>query len=508
LKEILIDKKIIVFMLPLIILIFYLTVLNHFNYTPDDSYIYFQFARNVSLGNGFAFNAHQPTYGVTSPLWTFIISLSGFFGTDYVLSAKVLDLFFASLSIIMFFLLVLQVLKDLTVSLLATLVLSMNAWFVRWSASGMETSLAVFLLLAVLYYCWRHEYLLAYFLSGLLFLTRPETFILPLLMSVDIILNTFTKKRTLKLVITCNLIFLAVITPWIIYAKNAFGSIIPNTALAKATLGVKPDDYFFTLKDLSLTLFVTDAVTIATILLSILALIFISLSRKREKAMMRKATIVAWLRGHFVPISWVVAIVFLDIVTQVNIVSRYMLLVIPILIIYAFSLLYSFIEIIGKSKYFYIVALLLTIFAIYQNQFVYNRYVKPSIFSFTKGMNDCFIPIAVWLKNNTSKDAVVFTPDIGAIGYYSGRKICDGAGLISPEILKYLRQGLTYNDIMNNRIYNLACSPDYVVDRNDYPNALKEQFLKPEIYKPVFGLGISNMKTVYYTVYKNEKMRN
>lgn len=150
-------KLLIMVSLPLIILIFYLNVVNHFNYTPDDSYIYAQFAKNIVNGNGFAFNAGEPTYGVTSPLWTLIISLSGIFGTDFILTAKIIDVLFASLAILVFFLFANQVLNNYLVALLATLAFSMNAWFIRWSATGMETSLAVLLLLLTLYYCYKNE---------------------------------------------------------------------------------------------------------------------------------------------------------------------------------------------------------------------------------------------------------------------------------------------------------------------------------------------------------------
>jgi len=43
-----------------------------------------------------------------------------------------------------------------------------------------------------------------------------------------------------------------------------------------------------------------------------------------------------------------------------------------------------------------------------------------------------------WLKENTPEDAVIATHDVGAIAYYSNRKIVDVAGLISPEFTKRL----------------------------------------------------------------------
>src|SRR5258706_2673900 len=68
--------------LPLIVLLSYGTASLHFPYTPDDTYIYLQFERNATQGNGISFNAGEPTYGVTSPLWMFIIALGGKLGTE------------------------------------------------------------------------------------------------------------------------------------------------------------------------------------------------------------------------------------------------------------------------------------------------------------------------------------------------------------------------------------------------------------------------------------------
>ena len=43
---------------------------------------------------------------------------------------------------------------------------------------------------------------------------------------------------------------------------------------------------------------------------------------------------------------------------------------------------------------------------------------------------------AEWIKNNTAENDVIATHDVGAIGYYSDRKIVDVAGLVTPELIK------------------------------------------------------------------------
>ena len=46
-----------------------------------------------------------------------------------------------------------------------------------------------------------------------------------------------------------------------------------------------------------------------------------------------------------------------------------------------------------------------------------------------------------WLAENTGEDAAIATHDIGAIGYFSGRRIIDTSGLITPGVLPHLEPG-------------------------------------------------------------------
>lgn len=491
--------------LPLIILIFYLNVVNHFNYTPDDSYIYAQFAKNIVNGSGFAFNAGEPTYGVTSPLWTLIISLSGIFGTDFVLTAKVIDVLFASLAVLVFFLFANQVLNNYIIALLATLAFSMNAWFIRWSATGMETSLAVLLLLLTFYYCYKNEYLISIFFVALLYLTRPETIILPGLIFIDIYLSSINKKLVFKKIVVSSFLFLIIVLPWFVYAKLNFGTFIPNTALAKAAFGLRIDDFLWTVTDLFKTLLVTESVTLFVVIAGIFLMLYL-IFRRQNPPNVKKAAL-EWLIGNFVPLFWLIGFILLYISTQANIISRYLLLIIPVLILYSYSFLISILEQFRKSKYFYTAVFALTIIIVLQNQVIFRNYVKPSINSFTDGMRDCFIPMGSWLKQNTSEDAVVFTPDIGAIGFYSDRKICDGAGLVSPEILEFIRQGFDYQNIMDQKLYRKVCDADYVIQRANKPDVLADDNLRSIFFKTVYGLGLSNMETVYYTLYEVIKIK-
>jgi hypothetical protein len=46
---------------------------------------------------------------------------------------------------------------------------------------------------------------------------------------------------------------------------------------------------------------------------------------------------------------------------------------------------------------------------------------------------------ARWIEENTKKNAKVAAHDIGALGYFAERKILDLAGLITPDVIPFIR---------------------------------------------------------------------
>lgn len=495
-------KNIVRITLPGIVLIFYVTASMHFSYTPDDTYIYLQFAKNIVAGDGFAFNAGQPTYGVTSPLWLLLIAAGGLFGIDLYMAAKVLDLVFASLSLLVLYRLSFEVIRNHIGALCATLAFSVNMWFIRWAGTGMEASLAVLLVLLTVLYTLKNEFFLAIVFSALLTLTRPEAWLLTVLILVDLYINSVDKRRGFKMVVSLAAIYAALLAPWFIYALTTFGTVVPNTALAKSGFGFHIDDFTWTLTDIVKTLVVSDGLAVGLVLMGLIVLV-----RKRDASADydsdgEEITNRQYLQLHFLPLTWIVALPLLYLATNANVISRYLLLITPLSIAYAFALLWRILALIRKEHLRILSTLAFTAVVLAQNQFVYYTYVKPSITAFTQGMDECFIPIGKWLRENTPEDATVFVPDVGAIGYYANRSVCDPMGLISPEYLPLVRTGYTLERMMKEKLYRTMCGASYVVHRSYTGTEFASDELEPVITKVVFGLGLSDPRTVYYTVYK------
>ena len=498
-------KWLLIVALPIIVAVFYITAVAHFSYTPDDTYIYLQFAKNLTHGNGISFNAGTPTYGFTSPLWLFIVSLGGAMGIDLLMVAKVVDLVLASFALIVFYLIAHELIRDVAVAICATIAFSVNAWFMRWAGTGMETSLAVLLMLATMLFCFRNEYFVAIVMAALLSLVRPEAVMIVPIIVVDVYVNSFNKRRAMNLAGALVLVYAVILAPWLIYAYKTFGALLPNTAFAKAGFHPGMAQLSATGIDILKTVGATDGVAALVVLSSSIVLILrrnVLVGANGQEDAVRFFLFRQGLTG----IGWVLLIIFFYLLADVNVVSRYLLIVTPVLIILAFSFLYYMVQYSPRKQYVYGLVFLLTALMMIQNQVMYRQVVTPGMAAFEQGMENCLVPIGKWLNQHAPKEAKVVTGDIGAIGYYSGREICDAAGIISPDARLLLRQGNTADDIIGKKLYGSLCAPDYVVHRAAEPERLKnDPDLEPLLSRPFIGLSLSDQRVVYYTLYQVKK---
>ena len=498
------DKRLAIFVLPVIVMFFYITAALHFRYTPDDTYIYMQFARNLANGGGFSFNFGDPTYGVTGPLWMALIAFAGVLKIDPYVAAKALDLVAASAALTVFFYVSFEIIRDIFVSLFATLSFSMNVWFMRWAGTGMETSFSVLLILTVIWFCLRNEYFLAIFFTGLLALVRPEGILLVPLLFVDVYINSVNKRKALKMIAGLGIIFAALILPWLIYAYATFGTVLPNTMFAKSNPHFDPKDMLYTFFDVVKTMAVSDGVAGVVLIISLILFI-----RKRndanELSEQEKDERFYSFRQSFVALSFVVIVSLLYCIRGVNVVSRYLVLFSPFIVIFGFLFAYRVFNASRWSRYSYVAMIFLSAAIMLQNQVAYNMVVRPGIQAFEDSMEDCLIPIGKWFNRNTAPGTVIFVSDIGAIGYYSERNVCDAAGLVSPSILSYFRKGYTVEDMYRQKLY-IENHAEYVVHRSHESEALKSDPNLEVLFTKVMNrMDLSSGKPMYYTVYKVRK---
>jgi hypothetical protein len=452
-------------------------------YSPDDTFIYMQYAKNIASGNGFSFNAGEPSYGVTSPLWVLMISTAYLLKLDGFWFAKILDLVFAIGSVIVFFRLTrFFYTEESILRYAAVAVFIINPWFVRWSFTGMETSLAVLLMLYVFYLFYSEKYTFMFSMLGIFYLVRPESSVLSLLMFAVILIYSFKRKvfRAADFVKYVSL-FLIAILPFVIYSYYNFGTVLPNTVLGKSTQTINAQVIINQLREIFKTL---AASSLPEIILSVLFII----SALRKKNFQNTAPM----------LLWAAALIILYTVTDADIISRYFLIITPVFIITGVK----FTEYIYETKQYAVVVLIVV--CLLYSQFVFYKFVKPSTDDFTKGVNECFIPTGKWLNENTAPGSKILVNDVGAIGYYSGRYIIDAAALVNADLelnRKIMKTPVEERITTHNLLKFIQC--DYVIDR-DTNETIAELSTGMEFMtmRKFPSLGVRDSSPRYYKVYK------
>jgi hypothetical protein len=392
------------------------------HFAGDDAYITFRFAHNLANGSGFAFNPGVPTYGSTAPLWVFMIAGLGRLGMDIPDAAHLLNWVFALIDVLLFFRLACRYLGKGAAAWIATALLIVDPWFVRWGLSGMENALALCLLMGMLLAqlelrnSGRINWI-SPLLAGLAGLCRPEMTLLSGLLILDMLV---LERRRLRADIAIAIICYALIfVPWLWYALSVFHSPIPNTITAKIS-----SDHALAFTRV-LLYFASFWIFQALAVIAVLAF-----RPLRETAMrLLQDSRGAWL----LPVSWAVILPAFYIAGGAPVAGRYMVFALPCYLLIgvaAWTVVWSrFPRTVAACA----VATLLLVAAV---QYQYCWYITR----WPLGMDPRMIDAALTIKGMSRATDVIAADQIGVLGYYAQRPMLDIYGLASPQILPYRRQ--------------------------------------------------------------------
>ncbi len=409
-----------------------------FGFPLDDPWIHLTFAKNLVDYHSFSyFKNEMSTAGSTSPIYTLFLAAGFFITSNEMILSYVLGIAFLILSSVFFYKLSSYDFgKEGVYALLVTAVFLADKWMNFISVSGMETTMFIFILIATAYFYRQKQVIpFAVFVSLILW-SRPDGLAFIGAIVVDIFIqNYFAKTNSdIKLFSKNDFVKIGIVAAvffalYVIMNYTLSGSLLPNTYNAKLTY-YAPEfrsqaDFlkgevwgYFTAGSYAIVMVGFFAGTIFALL---------DLFKKKYN-------------NNFLYVIFIFAFIFIYWykLPYAHRFGRYMMPVIPFMIIVSSVGFKEFFKAVGKFMnnrtvaIYGTVVMLILITALSFTNYLDNKseYIKEC-----KYINDRQVMAAKWIKKNTNENDIIATHDVGAIGFYSQRKIVDVAGLVTPELI-------------------------------------------------------------------------
>lgn len=433
------DFGIIAFVVLLIAFIYLIT--SHFTYAIgfplDDSWIHQTYARNLAQNGEWAFRPGIPSAGSTSPLWSALLSI----GFLINLSPYIWSYF---LGILILFLL--AVLCEWTVRKLIDSyrpkfpwvgIFIALEWHLVWAAmSGMETLLHGFIVTAVLILLMTHSprYLTLGLLAGLSVWIRPDGLTLLAPIALTIFFNEGDMLSRLKSLLRCLIGFGSIFLFYLLFNLAIGGTPMPNTFYAKQAeyASWQTIPIIERLGQMSLQLLVGSSLVL---LPGVIGWIVKSV---REKM---------W--GNIAAILWCFGYLYLY-TSRLPVYQhgRYLMPAMPIFFLFGLlafaefdkSKLFKRYHWIGQTIWHGSIVMLIIAFV-----FLGARSYAQDVGVIESEM----VVTAKWVAENVPAGATIAAHDIGALGYFDTHPLIDLAGLISPEVIPFIRDEAQLAEFLN-----------------------------------------------------------
>ncbi len=384
--------------------------------SADDAWIHAQFARNLASGWGFSYNPNEPVPGFTSALWVILVAIAFKLTGQFVIPMKAMGVL-AGIGCIAIAKKLGKEFDSENGSKIAAWAVAVSPLLVAASLSGMETSL--WAMLVLLGFCWHVRFLkqpnwhwaVEGVVWGLATLTRPESLAFCALTALQKLL-----VHRLKGLIWLTMLFAIVavfVSPWVAFNLQHTGTPFPATYLAKA---VPSQRHSFGLGM---------AVCCLSVLLwlgtnpTILASIFFSARQILSQKLWFEATLLS------IPLAFILLRATVHRLPPIQpYFARYYL---PAL------LLLSVLGVVWGMRKFTKQGHMLIIFGALASCF-WIADIHGWMVQNTTAMQ---VQMGHWLAKNTPQDAIIATNDVGAIAFFSRRRIIDMHGLVMPEIIPF-----------------------------------------------------------------------
>jgi arabinofuranosyltransferase len=417
----------------------------------DDSWIHQTFARNFALRGEWSFIPGQSSGGSTAPLWSALLSIGFLLNlSPYIWTFLLGGLLLYFLAIFAEFSLR-SLMEDYRGSIPWMGLLVAFEWHLVWaSASGMETilhALIAFILLILLIKGSSH-WLLFGALAGIGVWVRPDgvTFLGPIIFTLLLSLPTW--KRRLRALFSAIFGFAIFCLPYIVFNLALAHTAFPTTFYAKQA------EYSNGQAGLILTRLGEGALQLMTgpgiiLLPGVLITAWWAIRGKK------------W--GFIAALLWVIGY-FCIYLTRLPAYQhgRYLMPIMPIYFfmgLFGFYRLYLRPDALKRGRWFLktawggALAIICAAFWFLGIQ-SYNQDVRF--------IESEMVDTAKWVATHIPGDALIATHDVGALGYFGDHNLVDMAGLISPEVIPFLRNEAALADYLDTkRVSYLVTFPDF-----------------------------------------------
>lgn len=413
----------------------------------DDAWIHLRFAMNLAAGQGLSFNPGEASAGATSPLWVAALAvlqlLPGAVARNAALLSGVCFMGAVILTATLAFVLVFKVQSDVSMglrrgtALAAGCAVALCGRFAWSGLSGMEVGLAACLqLLAMLVLMQggpspgRRYPVVAAVLAGLAVLVRPEALLfLLILLGISLLGSGRAGSQAEKLLVVAA--GLLPVLPWAIYCTVLTGRPLPATFQPnQGGLGFPDLTY---LSACLWQLFMDNPAAAVLAVAGIAGLIVAALRRQDPRLLL--------------PALWVVSFPVAAAMVAPNLRhhGRYTMPLIPVIMVLAAVGAVMMAAGVAKMRARFmgrpggrsmnIAGTLLLLILVGGSLPAFPRWIETYGWD-VQNIQHQHVAVGRWLAASTESDCHVATHDIGAIGVFSGCRVTDLIGLVSPAMAR------------------------------------------------------------------------
>ncbi|MBI5669044.1 MAG: hypothetical protein HZC41_13650 [Chloroflexi bacterium] len=438
----------------------------------DDSWIHQVYGRNLAQTGQWAFVPGVPSAASTSPLYTVLLALGYALNVPFKLWTHSLGALALALTGMIGARLAEQLLPEQKYAGLITGLALVLAWHLLWAAaSGMETMLFCLWTLVLIALARREveRHGSATFRHGFAFgvaaalatMTRPEAIALAGLIGVTLLgVRPQVSWRDFLIWSAGAAVGFAVfIAPYLLLNVRLTGGLLPNTAAAKqaeyAPIAAALS-YPARVWEMAKPIFAGGQVLLLP------GVVYYLMRLVRRLRTDRTALL------YLLPLAWALVLIVLYAARLPAPYQhgRYVLPALPSLIVCGVAGTVWLLRDGRRSLAGRVVSRSLAIAALLA--FVYFAVAGAGIYSRdVRIIDEEMVAAARWIATNIPPEERLAVHDIGAVGYFAPRPILDLAGLVSPEIVPFIRDGeQLWNWLRQNDARYLMAFPDQIPGKN------------------------------------------